>query len=409
MVRLLAMAALAGFALLTDGGPLSTGGPALAQPRDQIRVTGSSSIYPFATVVAEEFGRSSDFRSPIVEGIGTGGGFELFCAGLGTKHPDIVNASRRIKQSEIERCASNGVSGIIEIKFGKDGIVLANTKASTQFTLSLREVFLALAKQVPADGTTGGPGNMMPNPYTRWNEINPSLPDEPITVMGPPPTSGTRDAFNETAMENGCDSFAGIATLKETNPRQHLQLCHAIREDGHYVEAGENDNLIVQKLQSNPRSLGIFAFSFLDQNNDVLQPAQILGEDGRPVEPSFDEILNEHYPVYRNLYFYVKKAHMRIVPGLQDYLRAFMSEEAVGEFGYLTDRGLIPLRSEERSRYRSAAENMLDMKSMRTGAPADRGDGSPDTPRPPENTPHRSATPAGNATAGDMTGGKRNV
>lgn len=328
---------------------------AYAQSREQIRVTGSSSVFPFSTAVAEEFGRNTGFKTPIVEGIGTGGGLKLFCSGVGSNTPDIANASRPIKTTEVQNCKSNGVSDIVEIKIGHDGIVLANSKAAPQFRLTLQQIYLALAARVPdlAGGT-----DFVPNPYRKWSQIDPALPDYDIAVLGPPPTSGTRDAFNETVLEQGCDMYAAARALRETDPQRHRAVCHAIREDGMYIESGENDNLIVQKLLANEQAVGIFAFSFLDQNADTLQATHVSRDGESFFEPSFDGIANGDYPIFRSLYIYVKKAHVRSVPGIQDFLTEFTSEQAVGEFGYLTDRGLIPLMEEEREYYQRVAAEL---------------------------------------------------
>jgi phosphate transport system substrate-binding protein len=325
--------------------------PQSASARDQIRIVGSSTVYPFATVVAEEFGRSSDYKTPIIESTGTGGGLKLFCAGVGVEHPDVTNASRRIKASEVDLCASNGVSEITEVKIGFDGIVIANSKKADRAQLTLRQLFLALAKDIPAPN-----GDLIPNPNKTWKDVDPSLPATPIEVLGPPPTSGTRDAFNELAIEGGCKTFPDLAALKKTDKGRYKQICHAIREDGAYVEAGENDNLIVQKLLANPKAFGVFGFSFLDQNADSVQGSLVDG-----VEPGFDAIANGSYPVSRSLYFYVKNAHTGSIPGIEAYLGEFVSEKAMGEYGYLSDRGLISLPQAERAQVRAAATAMTPL------------------------------------------------
>jgi len=325
--------------------------PQGAAARDQIRIVGSSTVYPFATVVAEEFGRSSDFKTPIIESTGTGGGLKLFCAGIGVEHPDITNASRRIKQSEVDLCAKNGVNEITEVKIGFDGIVVANSKQAKRANLTLRQLFLALAKDVPAPN-----GDLIPNPNKTWRDVDPSLPNTPIEVLGPPPTSGTRDAFNELAIEGGCKTFPDLKALKKTDKNRYKQICRAIREDGAYIEAGENDNRIVQKLLANPKALGVFGFSFLDQNADSIQGSVV-----NAVEPTFELIANGDYPVSRSLYFYVKNAHKGSIPGIEAYVSEFVSEKAMGEFGYLSDRGLIPSPAEERSKVRAAATSMAPL------------------------------------------------
>jgi len=329
---------------------LTCSGFAAAQTgRDYIYIVGSSTVYPFSTVVAERFGRSTSFKTPKVEATGSGGGLKLFCDGVGVNFPDISNSSRAIKQSELELCAGNGVTEVVEVKIGYDGIVIANAIDAETVSLSRRDIFLALAKRVPGDTD----GSLIDNPYRTWAEVNASLPDIRIEVLGPPPTSGTRDAFVELAMEGGCKSFAWIKALNATDKNSYRSICHMIREDGAYVEAGENDNLIVQKLQANPNAFGIFGFSFLDQNTDKVKGATIDG-----IEPTFDEIADGNYPVARPLFFYVKKAHVDVIPGLRGFLREFSSDRAWGDEGYLSDRGLIPMPIEERGEVAAAIRNL---------------------------------------------------
>lgn len=320
--------------------------PAVA--RDQIRIVGSSTVYPFATTVAEEFGRKSNFKTPVVESTGSGGGLKLFCEGVGERTPDITNASRRIKSSEVKRCAKNGVLDIVEVKIGYDGIVFANSKKAKRIALSLRDIWLALAAKIPVNG------QMTENPNKYWNQVNPSLPYQKIEVLGPPPTSGTRDAFVELAMEGGCKTFPEIKAMKKKNKKKYKAICHTIREDGAFIEAGENDNLIVGKLQANPNSFGIFGYSFLDQNSDVIQGSLIKGK-----EPTFENISSGEYPVSRSLYFYVKKAHVDKVPGIREYLAEFVSDGAVGEYGYLSEKGLIPMPSSELKKMRKNTKKLI--------------------------------------------------
>ena len=312
--------------------------PAAAQiARDYINIVGSSTVYPFATVVAERFGRATRFKTPKIEATGSGGGIKLFCNGLGVRHPDIANSSRRIKASEIESCARNGVHEVVEFIVGYDGIVLASSREVEPMSLTLQQVYVALAKRVP---DPSGARRLVPNPYRAWSDIDPALPATRIEVLGPPPTSGTRDAFLELAMEGGCNTFE---LIRELDDDERLVACHTIREDGAFIEAGENDNLIVQKLNANPSALGIFGYSFLDQNGDRVRAAAIDG-----VTPTFESIADGSYAVSRPLYFYVKKAHVGVIPGIEGYLREFMSEAAAGDFGYLSDLGLVPLRDEQR-------------------------------------------------------------
>ena len=341
-------------ALLVSGViAVATAGTANAQAsRDYIYVVGSSTVYPFSTVVAERFGRSTEFKTPKVESTGSGGGLKLFCDGVGVDYPDITNASRAIKQSEVDSCAENGVTEIIEVKIGYDGIVLANAIGSVAVSLTRRDIFLALAKEVPGEID----GELVENPYVTWQDVNPELPARKIEVLGPPPTSGTRDAFVELAMEGGCKTVPWIAELKSTDSSRYKALCHTIREDGAFVEAGENDNLIVQKLEANPDAFGIFGFSFLDQNAEKVKGAQVDG-----VAPTFYAIADGEDPVSRPLYFYAKKAHVGVIPGLRGFLREFTSERAWGEEGYLSDRGLIPMPEEERDEVGAAVRNLTPL------------------------------------------------
>lgn len=327
-----------------------------AQTRDTISVVGSSTVFPFSKVVAERFGRATDYKSPKVESTGTGGGFKEFCKGLGVGTADIANASRRIKQSEFDMCQQNGVKDIIEVLIGYDGIVVANSLKSKQFELSLKEIFLALAKQVP---NPDGSKTLIANPYSTWADINPKLPKTQISVLGPPPTSGTRDAFVELGMEGGCSEFAWIKELEKSDKQRYKEVCHILREDGVYIDAGENDNLIVQKLEASPDSLGVFGFSFLDQNSDKVQPSLINGQ-----EPTFESISDGSYPVSRPLYFYVKKAHVNEIPGIKEYLAEFTSERAWGEFGYLAEKGMIPLSEQRRKEIGKRVENLEPLKSL---------------------------------------------
>ena len=332
---------------------LTTSAAALAQAgRDYVYVVGSSTVYPFATVVAERFGRSSDFKTPKVESTGSGGGLKLFCDGVGVDYPDVANSSRAIKQSEVDSCAANGVTEIVEVKIGYDGIVFANALDAPAMKLSRADIFLALAKEVPGEAN----GELIENPYKTWADVNPELPATKIEVLGPPPTSGTRDAFVELAMEGGCKATSWIAELKSSDKDRYKAICHTIREDGVFVEAGENDNLIVQKLQANPNAFGIFGFSFLDQNMEKVKGSFVDG-----VEPTFDAIADGDYPVSRPLYFYVKKIHVDVIPGLRGYLREFTSERAWGEEGYLSDRGLIPMPDEERGQVAAAVRDLTPL------------------------------------------------
>jgi len=355
-----------------------------ASARDSISIVGSSTVYPFATVVAERFGKSTDFKAPKVESTGSGGGLKLFCKGVGVATADITNASRRIKSSEFEQCQKNGVTDIVEVLIGYDGIVLANAKGTAPMNLSRKDIYLALAKLVP-----GPDGKLIENPNKTWKDVNPTLPAKKIEVLGPPPTSGTRDAFAELALEGGARSIPDIAALRGMGADQADEIQalvkklgieaawdtsvknkgasakgkdvvkiigRSVREDGAYIEAGENDNLIVNKLVANPNALGIFGFSFLDQNSDKVQGSIIDGN-----EPSFDAIASGTYKVSRPLYFYVKKAHIGTVPGIQEYLNTFVSEDTIGPDGYLVDKGLIPLGEEQYEEMSSGARALKNL------------------------------------------------
>ena len=321
--------------------------------RDYISIVGSSTVYPFSTTVAEHFGKAnSKFKTPKVESTGTGGGLKLFCGGVGVQYPDMTNASRQIKSSEVENCAKNGVMEIVEVKIGYDGIVVASSKKTKPMPLTRKDLWLALAKEVPEPGT----GKLVANPFKTWKDVNPELPAKKIEVLGPPPTSGTRDAFVELVMDEGCKDFPAIEALEKSDKKQAKAACGTIREDGAYIEAGENDNLIVNKLVSNLNALGIFGFSFLDENLDKIQGETING-----VPPTFENIASGKYPVSRPLFFYVKKAHVAVIPGMKEYIAEFTSEKAAGNEGYLADKGLIPLPPAERKQVAADANGLKTM------------------------------------------------
>lgn len=334
---------------------LAVAGTAHAQTsRDYISIVGSSTVYPFTTAVAETFGRGGRFKTPKVESTGTGGGIKLFCNGVGVAHPDVANASRRIKQSEVDSCARNGVTDIVEIKVGYDGIVFAHSRKTANMKLSRKDVYLALAKQVP---DPANPQTLIANPYKTWKDVNPSLPATKIEVLGPPPTSGTRDAFVELVMESGCSSFSWIKALKDVEESRFKKVCDTVREDGGYVEAGENDNLIVQKLESNPVALGIFGYSYLEENQDKLAGAVLEG-----VTPVFETIASGKYPASRPLFIYVKKAHIGVIPGIKEFVTEYVSDRALGQEGYLADKGLIPPSDAERAKIRADALAFRNVK-----------------------------------------------
>ena len=337
---------IAALALILSTGLFQTSFAA----RDYISIVGSSTVYPFATVVAEQFGKTTNFKTPKIESTGSGGGLKLFCEGVGVEHPDITNASRRIKKSECATCAKNGVKEIVEVKIGYDGITLANSTKAKPMKISREELFLALAKEVP---DPKGGEKLAANPYKTWKEINSSLPDSKIEVLGPPPTSGTRDAFLELAMEDGAKEIPWLKAMSKSDKKKFKVVSNTLREDGAYIDAGENDNLIVQKLNANPNAFGIFGFSYLDQNTDKIQGAFIDG-----VQPTFENISSGKYPLSRPLFFYVKKAHIESIPGMKEYLAEFTSEKAWGANGYLADKGMIPMPDDERKQYKGIVEDL---------------------------------------------------
>lgn len=306
-----------------------------AQERKHIRIVGSSTVYPFTAVIAETFGRDTEFRTPIVEATGTGGGMKLFCEGIGYEYPDFVDASREIKKSEIEHCAKNGVTQIKEIKIGYDGIVLANSNEGEKYHLSEKQIFLALAKKVPVNG------KLVNNPYKKWSDIDKKLPKKNIAIYGPPPTSGTRDAFVELLMEKVCDKIK-LFKITYPNNKNRKKKCHALRSDGGFIEAGENDNLIVQKLRNDSNALGIFGFSFLEENRHLVQPVEVQG-----IEPTSQNIKSGKYSLSRPLFIYFKKEHQNLVPGTKEFVQEIISPNTVGDDGYLMQKGLIPLKSNE--------------------------------------------------------------
>ncbi|TVU72626.1 substrate-binding domain-containing protein [Cobetia crustatorum] len=311
-----------------------------AQAREQLRIVGSSTVYPFSSYVAEELGATSDFPTPVIESTGSGGGMKLFCEGVGDNTPDISNASRRMKVSEFERCADNGVTDITEAKIGFDGIAFAQSVDNGDINLTREQIAMAVAAQVPVDG------KLVDNPYMKWSDIDKSLPDRKITVYGPPSTSGTRDAFEELVMEVATEDMEGYGGEGYTN----------IRQDGHYIASGENDNLIIQKLTENTAAFGVFGYSFLEENADKVVGASIDG-----VEPEADAISSGEYPVSRSLFYYVKNQHKDDVPAQEAYNTLFMSEKMIGELGYLKGIGLIPLPKAEREALRQQVESRTQL------------------------------------------------
>jgi phosphate transport system substrate-binding protein len=339
------------FAAVGAASAVALAAQAYAQSRDQIRIVGSSTVYPFTTTVAERFAKAGKFKAPVVESTGTGGGMKLFCAGVGTQHPDLTNASRRMKKSEFDECAKNGVKDIYEIKIGFDGIAIAQAKNGPKYNITLGHIFLALAKEVPEGNKDGG--KLIANPNKTWKDIDPSFPAVRIEVLGPPPTSGTRDSFNELALEGGCNSFPALKALEKSDAKKHKAVCQSIREDGAYVEAGENDNVIVQKIVANPNAIGVFGFSFLDQNKDKLNGKTVNG-----VDPTFDTISSGKYPIARDMYVYVKKAHVGVVPGIKEFVAEYTSTRAMGKRGYLIGKGLVPLPDAEFKKVNDSGKTM---------------------------------------------------
>jgi phosphate transport system permease protein len=350
-MKRVAVLALGLAALLTAAAP--------AVARDHLLIVGSSTVYPFSTTVTEALAKQGALRSPVVEATGTGGGLKLFCEGVGEATPDIAGASRKIKDSEIAACAQNGVAKITEIPIGHDGIVIANDKSGPAFAVTRAQLFLALAKTVPQNG------QLVPNPYRAWNEIDPALPAERIEVLGPPPTSGTRDAFVELVMDKGCETVPEIAALEGDAKKA---ACQQVREDGAYIDAGENDNLIVQKLQANPAAFGIFGYSFLEQNADTLKAALVEG-----VAPTYEAISAKQYPVARELFIYVKDAHRTIVPDIDSFVRELVSERAMGADGYLAGKGLVPFTLEERTQIETRTLAALGLDAAGSAGEASAG------------------------------------
>ena len=328
--------------------------PALAA-RDHIKIVGSSTVYPYSQAVAEEFAKTTGKKAPVLESTGTGGGMKIFCKGVGEGNPDITGASRAMKKSEWELCKKNGVTDITEVLIGYDGLSVALSRKGQDFDLTKEQLFKALAAKVPVDG------KLVPNPYKKWSDIDKSLPATRIIVYGPPPTSGTRDAFVELAMHKGCKSLPYFkAQKKKLDKKAFKKLvkadCTPMRQDGPFIEAGENDNLIVQRLEKDPNALGIFGYSFLFENSDKLKPAKVGG-----VEPSAETIADGSYGISRPLFFYIKNAHRSVIPGMNEFIEAYVSEDSMGPDGYLTERGLVPLADDKRKKVQEAAKGSKGM------------------------------------------------
>ena len=336
MNRILLTASAASIALAASLGA--------AAARDQIKVVGSSTVFPYSQAAAEEYAAKTGAAAPVVESVGTGGGFKAFCGGIGPDHADITGASRAIKDSELELCKSNGVDDITEALIGYDGLSIAHSRSAPDMNLTEEQIFLALAAELP-----DGNGGFIANPNKKWSDIDASLPDFNIIAFGPPPTSGTRDAFVELVMHDGCKDLAGMADLKKSDEAKWNEVCSRMRQDGPFVEAGENDNLIVQRLEADANAVGIFGYSFLYENSDKLKGVTING-----VEPNFDTIADGSFPVARPLFFYVKNAHRDVIPGMKEFIAEYVSDEALGPDGYLAERGLTPLSDEKRKEVQDA-------------------------------------------------------
>ncbi|MFN3823490.1 MAG: substrate-binding domain-containing protein [Pseudorhodobacter sp.] len=321
-----------------------------ATARDQIRIVGSSTVFPYSQAAAEEFANQNGVAAPIVESIGTGGGFQAFCQGIGEAHPDMTGASRAMKKSEYDLCAGNGVTDITEALIGFDGLSMAVSRANTyDWDMTLGEMYQALGAQVEVNGA------WVDNPFKKWSEINPDFPDTDIVVIGPPPTSGTRDAWVEIAMHRGCKQLdfvkAGGFDSAWVN-----ENCSRMRVDGPFIEAGENDNLIVQQLIANQNAIGIFGYSFVYENLDQLKGVKLDG-----IEPNLETIADFSFPVARPLYFYVKNAHRGVIPNLQEMIEEYISDEALAPGGYLTERGLVPLPEAQRTKMQSNVSGASNM------------------------------------------------
>jgi phosphate transport system substrate-binding protein len=333
-----------------------------AAPAQSIHIMGSSSVYPFVTAAAEQFGRDKAFKTPIVEATGTGSGFKLFCAGVDLSSPDVVNASRPVKDSEKALCASNGVTEVMELKIGFDGIVVGQSKAAKDLSISKSDLQRALAAKVVLNG------KLVLNPYQNWSDVRPDLPVRPITVYGPPTTSGTRDAFVEMVMEAGCEKASLPKSLTEADVKA---ACETMREDGRYIEAGENDNLIIQRLEVNADALGLFGYSFLEQNADRIKAVSVDGQ-----QPTIDTISSAQYPISRSLFVYVKKAHIPLVPGLKEFATLLVSDDAVGDLGIMVEKGLIPLPAVQQNIERQKVEILQALTFSAPASPEIGGGGS---------------------------------
>ena len=320
----------------------------VAHARDQIRIVGSSTVFPYTQAVAEQYAASTGNAAPVVESTGTGGGMKIFCQGVGEDQADLTGASRAMKKSEFEACAKNGVVDVTEIQLGYDGLSIAVSRANDfDWDLTEAQIFNALAAEVEKDG------QVVANPYKTWSEIDPSLPDVAIQVFGPPPTSGTRDAFVELTMHEGCATFP---VLKALEGDRKNEVCSRMRQDGPFIEAGENDNLIVQRIEADPNALGIFGYSFLYENSDKLKAVKVEG-----IEPTFETIADFSYDIARPIFIYIKNAHRGVIPGMNEFIAEYVSDAALGPNGYLAERGLTPLSDDLRKEMQDRATGSVKM------------------------------------------------
>lgn len=329
---------------------LATAG--VASARDQIKIVGSSTVFPYTQAVSEEFANKTGKPAPVVESTGTGGGFKAFCGGVGEQFADITGASRAIKESEVKLCADNGVTDITEALIGYDGLSIAVSRANeADWNFTKAQIFQALAAELP-----DGKGGLIANPNKKWSDIDKSLPDINIVAFGPPPTSGTRDAFVELVMHEGCAKTAGMDAVKKADAKKYEEACSRMRQDGPFIEAGENDNLIVQRLEADKNAVGIFGYSFLYENEDKLKDIKVEG-----VGASFETIKDGSYPVSRPLFVYIKNAHRDVIPGMKEFLEEYTSEQSMGADGYLSERGLTPLDEAKRVEVQKA---VMDAKKL---------------------------------------------
>lgn len=361
---------------------LSVSNGAEAQSRDSIRIVGSSTVFPFTTATSENFGATSGFRTPVVESTGTGGGMNLFCAGVGMRHPDITGASRRMLPSEFELCRRNGVREITEIPIGYDGIVITRAAGTPSVDFQRRDLFLALASTIPMPVDEAGEpvfsasgqvlagrdfndvagyscSAFIPNPHRRWSDVSNDLPSDRIEVIGPPPTSGTRDSLIELAIQPGARSIDCLDALRASDRSRFEEITSRLREDGPWIDGGENDNVIVQTVANSGTAFGVFGYSYLEQNTDRLRAASIEG-----VEPEYDDISEGVYPVARSMYVYIKNQHVAAVPGISEWVEELTSEDAFGPFGYLADRGLVALPESRRGGVREHGRSLTPLTGI---------------------------------------------